>query len=163
MNNQIDELMALADDYADWAEAKGKGHPTYAESPRQALQAAIEAALKPGEPTLWARYPRYTGQHQAVEVTLNEPDGNDWVAFCEVTTPPAQTPPKGLFVDLIALHPGLAEELKAIDEAPMPTWTPPPRLTEEAVLFFQRNHCVFPGTTRAIETAVRRQFGVHEE
>ena len=61
------------------------------------LRAAL-AALKSGEPR-------------------DALDGwDEWGA-----APPAPPPPKGLFVDLIAQHPSLAEELKAIDDAPMPT------------------------------------------
>jgi hypothetical protein len=39
----IDNIMALADQYMGWGCA----------SDRQALRAAIEAALKPGEPVAW--------------------------------------------------------------------------------------------------------------
>ena len=59
---------------------------------------------------------------------------------------PVQEPAKkGLFVDLIAQHPGLAENLMAIDAVPLPEWKPPLRLTD------------------AIQTAVRKQFGVNVE
>ena len=37
MNDTVTKLMGLADDYADWAEAKGKGHCAREEA-RQALQ-----------------------------------------------------------------------------------------------------------------------------
>jgi len=93
MTNQIDELMALADEYATAIATQGEAHDHAA---RDALRQALEAALKPVEPTLWARYPRYTGGHQAIEVTLKKPEGKDWVAFCEVGAPPAQTPPSAI-------------------------------------------------------------------
>jgi hypothetical protein len=149
MTKQIDKLMVLADNYADWVE--------YAES-RQALQSALEAALKPGhEADVW-----HEGSQSFYRAKL----------LCKLTpeevdvAPPAQTP-NGLFVDLIAQHPGLAEELKAIDDTPMPTWTPPPRLSDEQIgmltVFDGLHHVEVPllaAYARAVETAVRKQFGV---
>jgi hypothetical protein len=67
----------------------------------------------------------------------------------------------------LAQHPGLAEELKAIDDMPMPTWTPPPRLTDELIKSIASTPCAIPGSyihafARAIETSVRKQFGAQE-
>lgn len=45
----IDNIMELADDYADWMQDKGQYHPATTEA-RQALRTAIEQALTPGEP-----------------------------------------------------------------------------------------------------------------
>lgn len=42
--NQIEKIMALHDDAADWREAKGKDHPAAVES-EQAFRTAIEQAL----------------------------------------------------------------------------------------------------------------------
>jgi hypothetical protein len=108
MTNQIETMMALADDYADWAEAKGKGHPTYAES-REALQSALEAALKPEEPVYWEYKHVDDGEGdwqrliprvgQTLETALKEIQGYRSVlrkgSMYEVrpiyTTPPTQT------------------------------------------------------------------------
>jgi len=73
-------------------------------------------------------------------------------------------------------HPGLAEELRAIDEAPMPAQTPPPRLTEDEMMAIRAKagadlSAFCRGESekrpvdcfRAIETAVRKQFGVNDE
>lgn len=75
---------------------------------------------------------------------------------------PVQEPVgKGLFVDLIAQHPGLAEELKAIDDAPLPAWIPP-RLTDGELneLYSKWAMGKRDGTTftDVIQDAVRSQF-----
>jgi hypothetical protein len=189
MNNQIETIMALADEYA-YASTEAQER-----SNRDALHQALEAALKPGvlvgsinkahlkqtgepwckevllyspnndadfpdsrvtvytaappaqpdalkaggKPTLWARYPRYTGKHQAVEVTLKKPEGNDWVAFCEVDMPPAQTP---------------------VVNQQMTTQTPvPPRLTPAEMDRAYRSAGGGVQGCRAIESAVRKQAG----
>jgi hypothetical protein len=112
MSKQVDDLMALADVYADWAEAKGKGHPTYAES-RQALQSALEAAL--GQPQAVPASSLKLGEPQIPQAWLWQFSDGDWhdVPFatqdeCEhecagyngkahplfLAAPPAQTPEK---------------------------------------------------------------------
>ena len=55
-----------------------------------------------------------------------------------IKTPPAQPAPvqqKPLFADIIAKHPGLAEELKAMDAAPVQEWMKPNPKCDEACLF----------------------------
>lgn len=140
MPKQIDELMALADDYADWAEAKGKGHPTYAES-RQALQSALEAALN---------YPLPDDLY----------DSKDW----------RDADYAGRVEWLHTMYEGKKAELDAhligreqIYTAAPPAQTPPPRLTDDAIeeLFYVESLRDL-SFARAIETAVRTQFGVQE-
>lgn len=46
MTDTVTRLMELADEYADSAEAKGKGHPKYAEA-RQALEAELTRLFTP--------------------------------------------------------------------------------------------------------------------
>ena len=46
MNDTVTKLMGLADDYADWAEAKGKGHCAREEA-RQALQDELVRLFTP--------------------------------------------------------------------------------------------------------------------
>lgn len=128
-----------------------------------AVREALAAALKPGGEPIGYRYKFLNFMGQEVWSFELPPDG--WVLETVpvyTAAPPAQTPPKGLFVDLIAQHPGLAEELKAIDDAPMPTWTPPPRLTEWEVneIYNKWAQGKRDGTTftDAIQDAVRRQF-----
>jgi hypothetical protein len=166
MTKQIDELMALFD------KAANCGIVMFAEmrvDERYRLEgefrSALEAALKPGEPVAWFDD---TGQLRGrvsdeqlyalcanALATINSRNG--WE-----DEPPAQAP-KGLFVDLIAQHPGLAEELKTIDDAPMPTWAPPPRLTDEELMDSVTHGSGWMQLYRSIETAVRKQFlGVQE-
>lgn len=113
---------------------------------------------------------------QAVPVAWRvwSPDGTNVYQYREdgdgepLFAAPTSKTQKGLFVDLIAQHPGLAEELKAIDEAPMPTWTPP-RLTDEDMDALWRSvdykvaYDKFRlDLARTIETAVRFQFGIND-
>ena len=50
MTNQIDELMALADEWADQCGGCDCSHLAENSPYRKALRQALEAALKPGEP-----------------------------------------------------------------------------------------------------------------
>lgn len=185
MTNQVETIMALADEYL-LAQTKYGVFAEEVGKVKDELRQALEAALKPGEPIKFlANATRFkmsffqnedgegnqtAGTHvTCFEAFEDELDGR-WVALvpaeddCHIkrTAPPAQTPTKGLFIDLIAQHPGLAEELKAIDDAPMPTWTPPPRLTTKQHNELWNSYLSGKGggTTYSefLETAVRRQF-----
>lgn len=46
MTDTVTRLMALADDYADWAMAKGQEHPAYLQT-RQALQDELQKLFTP--------------------------------------------------------------------------------------------------------------------
>jgi hypothetical protein len=162
VTNQIEAIMALADEYAnaeidDIRTGEGKSQAKY-----EALKQALEAALKPGyKADVWhegsqsfyrakllckltpeevdaappAQTPPKQEPRTGVWGYIDAQVARDMQGFYEAfgtATPPTQTP-NGLFVDLIAQHPGLAEELKAIDDMPMPTLTPPPRLKDTAV------------------------------
>ncbi len=81
--NQIENIMALADDHADWREAKGQDHIASKQS-RQALRAAIEQALTPGEPVaqlgdgvLWCDTCR------SVQETTHHTNPNDRDVWCK--------------------------------------------------------------------------------
>jgi len=156
MTNQIDELMQLADDYATYAATAGierylGATPSgVADAAREALNQALEAALKPGDAFGYVN--TNTGQFFKDVEDCRKNNAGHWRTV--YTAPPVQTP-KGLFVDLIAQHPGLAEELRAIDAAP-------PRLTMEEINSARAQaantqSCVY----RAIETAVRNQWAKH--
>jgi hypothetical protein len=89
---------------------------------RQAIEQAEkdvpEANFGNMEPTAWARYPRYTGSAQKPEVVFVKPENSDWVElFAKTPTAPAQ----GLFVDIIAKHEGLADELAVPAQQPLTT------------------------------------------
>ena len=90
-----------------------------------------------------------------------------WKAAKAQPAPVQEPAKKGLFVDLIAQHPGLAENLMAIDAVPLPEWKPPPRLTDADVNKIYNKWVMgeSDGTTftDAIQTAVRKQFGVNVE
>ena len=149
MTNQIETIMALVVEYGVYP----------SDELHHAIESALEAALKPGEP--FGHVNTRTGQFfKDVEDCRQNNEGHWRTVYTAAT--PAQTPPKGLFVDLIAQHPGLAEELKAIDDAPMPTWTPPPRLTtkQHNELWNSYLSGKSDGITYSefLETAVRRQF-----
>jgi hypothetical protein len=156
MTNQIETLMALADNYADWVE--------YAES-RQALQSALEAVLGqpqdvPGhEADVWHEGSQSFYRAKLLyKLTPEEVDAAPPAQTKRLDSDESRLTPKGLFVDLIAQHPGLAEELKAIDDAPIPTWTPP-RLTDDTITIAYQMGSNHSDGLRNIETAVRKQFG----
>jgi hypothetical protein len=199
MSKQVDELMALA---WEMANALSIGAKTRTESElRTALEAVLKPE-EYGEADVWHEGSRsfyranllYKLTPEEVDVAppaqtppKQEPRTGVWgyidaqvardmQGFYEAfgtATPPTQTP-NGLFVDLIAQHPGLAEELKAIDDMPMSTWTPPPLLTEmelkvcleSAKQQWSKNLTTSPfipqfviwHIQRAIESAVRKQF-----
>lgn len=121
-----------------------------------------EAALNPGEPFGYVN--TNTGQFfRDVEDCRKGNEGHWRTVY---TAHPAQTPQKGLFVDLIAQHPGLAEELKAIEAEPSPAQTPPPRLDGIAMANIWNKYSDADGwyaRCRALETAVRKQFGVNDD
>ena len=117
--NQIDNIMALADEYAEAAvqwSRKVESDPTSraaivgTDAHCQALRAAIEAALTPGEPVAWMD--KYGVLYQELSDVLP----TDIPLY---TAPQPQRESKPLFADLIAQHSGLAEELAALD-APQP-------------------------------------------
>jgi hypothetical protein len=138
MTHTVDTLMEDVSEIADAVES---------------LRTALESVLNPGYVSTW--------RHGCAALLQN--DIELWVSRCPHCGKPATQ--KGLFIDLIAQHPGLSEELKAMDDIPI-TWTPPPRLTEGQVeevyntwVMDKRDGYTF---TDAIQDAVRRQFGINE-
>jgi hypothetical protein len=88
---------------------------------REALKELDEQAAPVQEPVAWMHK---QGNHE--EPSFRQLDDweiqNGWEQYPLYTTPPAQPEPvqqKPLFADIIAQHPGLAEELKAMDAAPV--------------------------------------------
>lgn len=124
MNNQIETIMALADEYMAQERDGTNGYEA-----RQALKQALEAALKPGEPVAWS----YTSAFGSVQVFTSEPPS------------------------------GLKEKCVPLYTAAPPAQTPPPRLTDEQIKAIWKDVDGFYSLVRAIETAVRKQFGVNDE
>jgi len=163
MTNQIETIMALADDYMTQERKGANGYEA-----RQALKQALEAALKPLGPETVSVFgvkpngevvdtgvkttmpPRMKAKELVSEMygrTWEEDDGSEadmCFAVCEQfldwliaqgwhVAPPAQTPPRLSDMDLHEILSG-----KGWAENDYDDW----------------------GYERAIETAVRRQFGV---
>ena len=138
MTKQVDELMRLADEYA-YANTEDQER-----SNREALRTALEAALKPGsEPIAYlyhdARIPN---------------DAHPWLHST-------------LLVLAADRRQGLPGETP-LYTAP-PAQTPPPRLTDEQIgnIHYIESECREQPSpmafARAIESAVRKQFGVNDE
>jgi hypothetical protein len=149
VSKQVDELMKLAENYWYASCQHGTAYNKLKSALETALgqpQAVPTSALTPGEPVaiIDVTYSKHSGLLESYALR-KVCDGAPSGVYAVYAAPPAQTPPsKGLFVDLIAQHPGLAEELKVIDDAPMPAQTkrldsnesrptPPPRLTDETI------------------------------
>jgi hypothetical protein len=76
--NQIDNIMALADEYADYSHSNAHCHTR-----RQALRAAIEAALTPGGPVAWINWSALTGEPRL-----------GWQCESEIASEPLYTAPQ---------------------------------------------------------------------
>jgi hypothetical protein len=113
--------MALADEYAS-----SKDSPTYGIENRVALKAALEAALKPGEPIGYRyKYLNFMGD----EVWAFDPPRNGKVLETVpvyTAAPPAKTPPPRLTDDdLMAAHCGgkdMVDGLRAVETAVRKQW-----------------------------------------
>lgn len=186
---KIDELMHLARLYAlqtkyDY-ENQLNGKPTdSAESHAQRLRSALEAALKPGGASFDYVALLYVDDDGELEIIHGDlPTGEVKV----YTAPPAQTPPLTTCncrwdgdkqVQQCTLHEAhvdaiheWAERAKSA-EAKLKEQTPPPRLTDEmlAAIYIEKPRYHYPPIAstdvefaRAIESAVRKQFGVNDE
>jgi hypothetical protein len=173
MTKQIDDLMVLA-----WAmtNALSIGAKTRAESE---LRTALEAALKPGEPA--AKYIGECADGSLVQLYDEMKNGTELYA----AAPPAQTHADdesvygsimGAAYDFRDAHLTGSTNLKrtaheeldaAVRQAltPAPPAQTPPRLTDEQLsqVMEQVDFTYAPTKfARAIETAVRKQFGVQE-
>ena len=73
------------------------------------------------EPVAWMHVAANMPSNRHLEWNENHPGyRGDWIKHPLYTTPPAApVQEKPLFADLIAQHPGLAEELKAMDASPV--------------------------------------------
>lgn len=125
------------------------------------VKQALEAALKPGEPvaTLWQH--AETGKTRVVmNGAITDCDASWLKATDLVAAPPAQTPQVSgvMKVDEVTTPSGVWGVL------PNPVKAPPPRLSMHE-LHDAYNYASDGHTTglRAIETAVRAQFGVNDE
>jgi hypothetical protein len=137
----IDELMALADEYANrkqWSSTQS------AEQKRQELIAALEAALKPGEPVAWAVYWGFGLERKHS------------VHFSRETA------------DMVAGQiKSVQKDVRPLYAAP-PAQTQPPRLTDKEIGSIASQHWAEDGVDpiefgKSVETAVRKQFGVNDE
>jgi hypothetical protein len=126
--NQIENIMALADAYARRPLCVRQDGVI---EPREALRAAIEAALGSGEPIGWAWQHDETGRTMCnLNDGINTPEdfkkaNPRWHLVSPLYRAPQPQPkPKPLFADLIAQHTGLLDELKEEIDAPKPALTP---------------------------------------
>jgi hypothetical protein len=136
---KIAELMQLADSYAHvYAFVGDDTMPRR----REALKQAIEAALKPGEPIGWS-------------ITCNGNHTGNFYQSSEVAE-----------VRLIEANRKYPKDVRTIEPlfAAPPAQTPPRRLTDYQISVIAVDN---PPDVhiygRAIETAVRKQFGVNDE
>jgi hypothetical protein len=173
MSKQIDQLMSLAQ---HWVQARTKGQG--GSSQQDALRQALEAALKPGEPT-----PPFGSKRKAAMAIYTPPfkylrgyifdSQNLMVADDDKVDGAVAAQVRG-WGRLGYLPNGaelqdeigqmVADALNAYYAAP-PAQKPPPRLTDEQLsqVMEQVDFTYAPTKfARAIETAVRRQFGVQE-
>ena len=97
----IDELMALADEYMRWG---GKDRD------RQALRAAIEAALKPGEPVAW-----FHSDHESIELSRVQRVG--WKPLYKAPQPQQWVGLTYEETNLIVRHHSFAESIVRATEA----------------------------------------------
>lgn len=166
MTNQIDEIMRLVDDLLETE------HTATRKGGRAFLKSALEAALKPGEPVAWMSPGKERLEFSRADTVYGSHTIPLYTALPEQ---PASWPiDEGVAGRIAEQHCLSYETVQLIARQLMtapPAQTPvPPRLTEQEI-----NHCIkFPsagsaitrdGSTsqriaRAIESAVRRQFGI---
>lgn len=151
--NQVDELMRLADAYANDYAASCMGGSAGDEN-RKAFRTALEAALKPGEPVAW------------IIDWPNEPDLGHYFSEEKTdagrcrplyTAPPAQTP---AYINQAEAesHGYLSQPVTIRNPAQTPV---PPRLTDEqrAEIYDKAQGLYVAKAIRLTESAVRKQAG----
>lgn len=117
MNAKVDELMRLVDAYADEF-ADGIFGESDAGATREALRAAIEAALKPVEPVAEV-YQKMTGGNSFPGTAIRWLDTAPLLpAGAQLyTAPPAQTPPPRLTDEQVKKLGVLPGTVRAIESA----------------------------------------------
>jgi hypothetical protein len=154
MTKQIDELMLFVAENFTATERDAVDE----------LRATLEAALKPGEvvgyvasPITW-KSDRFHSE-QTPKITQH-PQPEYGFVHPVYTTPPAQTDALKR-IAAACTDPDTTDALDALVAAP-PAQTPP-RLTDAEVDAIARQPTYLGHPYRAIETAVRRSFGVNDE
>ena len=145
MTKQIDELMRLADEWADECAGCDGAHLAEQSTRRKTLRNALQAALVQGEPTEPAAYvlmSSYLIDGKAeVSLAFEKPESEGYASVIPLyTAQSTQAPP--LLTD---------DQIMEIAQS-LGWWTVDKEIAADALRL-----------SRAIETAVRKQFGVSDD